>query len=175
MAGGGATGHDLHVDQHLSNIAIQYKPMGMIDTLPTLANMMGIEASFAFGNDIFSVDSNQVVFPDGSWLDEHVYYNSSNMEFKIIDEDYVEEYMRSICAGANGQFSPRCNEAPSSRIFQYQPGKPAACGLGRYAYEHVHRSTTVLNSQLDLSSLILEHDLLRSSDKRHQRGLLDIQ
>jgi len=30
MAGGGATGHDLHVDQHLSNIAIQYKPMGMI-------------------------------------------------------------------------------------------------------------------------------------------------
>jgi len=30
MAGGGATGHDLHLDQHLSNIAINYQPKGMI-------------------------------------------------------------------------------------------------------------------------------------------------
>jgi len=30
MAGGGATGHDLHLDQHLSNIAINYHPQGMI-------------------------------------------------------------------------------------------------------------------------------------------------
>ena len=30
MAGGGATGHDLHLDQHLSNIAIDYEPKGMI-------------------------------------------------------------------------------------------------------------------------------------------------
>ena len=151
-----------------------HKPMGMIDVLPTLANMMGIEAPFAFGNDIFSVDSNQVVFPDGSWLDEHVFYNSSNMEFKIIDEDYVDEYMRSICAGAEGRFSPRCNEAPSSRIFQYQSGKPAVCGLGRYAYEHVHRSTSAFNKILDLSSLILEHDLLCPSDSKHNLSLLDL-
>jgi lipoteichoic acid synthase len=151
-----------------------HKPMGMIDVLPTLANMMGIEAPFSFGNDIFGVDSNQVVFPDGSWLDEHVYYNSSNMEFKIIDEGYVEKYVRSICAGAKGQLSPRCNEAPSSRIFQYRPGKPAVCGLGRYAYEHVHSSTVVLNRNLGFSSLILEHDLLRPSDKKHRHSLLDL-
>ena len=30
MAGGGATGHDLHIDQHLSNVAISYEPKGMI-------------------------------------------------------------------------------------------------------------------------------------------------
>ena len=30
MAGGGATGHDLHIDQHLSNVAIDYEPTGMI-------------------------------------------------------------------------------------------------------------------------------------------------
>jgi len=30
MAGGGATGHDLHIDQHLSNVAINYEPKGMI-------------------------------------------------------------------------------------------------------------------------------------------------
>jgi len=27
---GGATGHDLHIDQHLSNVALQYRPTGMI-------------------------------------------------------------------------------------------------------------------------------------------------
>ncbi len=151
-----------------------HKPMGMIDVLPTLANMMGIEAPFAFGNDIFNVDSNQVVFPDGSWLDGHVFYNSSNMEFKIIDEDYVDEYARSICAGDKSQASSGCNETPSSRIFQYRPGKPPVCGLGRYAYEHVHRSTSAFNRILGFSSLILEHDLLRPSDKKHRHSLLDL-
>ncbi len=151
-----------------------HKPMGMIDVLPTLANMMGIEAPFAFGNDIFNVDSNQVVFPDGSWLDEHIFYNSSNMEFKIFDEDYVDGYVESICSVARGQRSPRCNEPPASRIFQYRPGKPAVCGLGRYAYEHVHSSTAALNRNLGFSSLILEHDLLHPSDAKHQYSLLDL-
>jgi len=151
-----------------------HKPMGMIDVFPTLANMMGVEAPFALGNDIFSVNSNQVVFPDGSWLDEHVFYNSSTMRFKIIDEDYVDEYVKSICAGVTGQLSPRCNEAPSSRIFQYRPGKPDENGLGRYAYEHVHRSTAVLNRNLGFSSLILEHNLLGPSDKKHRHSLLDM-
>lgn len=40
MAGGGATGHDLHIDQHLSNIAIQYRPQGMIaDVIAPIVNV----------------------------------------------------------------------------------------------------------------------------------------
>lgn len=50
--------------------------MGMYDVLPTLGNMFGFHSSYALGHDIFSVDENVVVFPDGNWLTNKMYYNA---------------------------------------------------------------------------------------------------
>ena len=50
--------------------------MGMYDVLPTLGNMFGFNSPYALGNDIFSVDENVVVFPDGNWLTNKMYYNA---------------------------------------------------------------------------------------------------
>jgi len=61
--------------------------MGMIDIMPTLANMLGVKPKYALGNDMFSVEDNVVVFPDGNWLTNKVYYNSSNGEFRQLDLD----------------------------------------------------------------------------------------
>lgn len=71
--------------------------MGMYDVLPTLANMMGLKTKYALGNDIFSVKENVVVFPDGNWLTNKVYYNSQKEEgrFLIPDEPVSQEYINN--------------------------------------------------------------------------------
>ena len=72
--------------------------MGMYDVLPTLGNMMGFSSNYALGHDIFSVDENVVVFPDGNWLTDKMYYNQSNDTGKLLNPDdtvsveYIEKY-----------------------------------------------------------------------------------
>lgn len=84
-------------DNELLNREIT-KVMGMYDVLPTLGNMMGFSSKYALGNDIFSIDENTVVFPDGNWLTDKMYYSQSKGEGKIltldetISEDYITEH-----------------------------------------------------------------------------------
>lgn len=72
-------------------------PMGMIDVLPTISNMLGIKNEFALGHDIFETKWNNIVpFPNGNFLTKNVYYNASKEEYKPltnepIDETYIEE------------------------------------------------------------------------------------
>ena len=72
--------------------------MGMIDIMPTLSNMLGLKPKYALGNDMFNIDENVVVFPDGNWITNKVYYNSSKNEFRqihleeSIDMKYIENY-----------------------------------------------------------------------------------
>ena len=72
--------------------------MGMIDIMPTLSNMLGIKPKYALGNDMFSIDENVVVFPDGNFITNKLYYNSSNGTFRqldlkeSIDMDYIDYY-----------------------------------------------------------------------------------
>lgn len=72
--------------------------MGMYDVLPTLGNMFGFSSPYALGHDIFSVDENVVVFPDGNWLTNKIYYNSQSDEYfslqpeEAISIDYINQY-----------------------------------------------------------------------------------
>ena len=73
------------------------KVMGMIDVLPTLGNMLGIKSDYALGVDIFNEDENCVIFSNGNWLTNKVYYNSQKQEFlplttDILPIDYIEKY-----------------------------------------------------------------------------------
>ena len=85
--------------------------MGMIDIMPTLANMLGLKPKYALGNDMFSISENIVVFPDGNWLTNKVYYNSSTGEFRQLDlessieMDYIEknnQYAENLINLSNG-------------------------------------------------------------------------
>ncbi|MDD4027958.1 MAG: LTA synthase family protein, partial [Bacilli bacterium] len=55
--------------------------MGMYDVLPTLGNMLGINSKYALGNDIFNLKDNIVVFPNGNWLSNKVYFNNQKREY----------------------------------------------------------------------------------------------
>ena len=71
---------------------------GMIDIMPTLSNMIGVNPKYALGHDMFSIDNNVVVFPSGNWMTNKLYYNSSKNTFRqlevdaTIDMDYIDYY-----------------------------------------------------------------------------------
>ncbi len=71
--------------------------MGMYDVTPTLGNMLGFKNKYALGHDIFNIkENNIVVFPNGNWVTNNVYYNSQKGEYltlkeTAISEDYIEK------------------------------------------------------------------------------------
>lgn len=73
--------------------------MGMYDAAPTLYNMIDIENEYVLGHDIFNIkDNNIVVYPNGNYLTNKVYYNNSTGEYKLLDEDdlrMTEDYINS--------------------------------------------------------------------------------
>jgi phosphoglycerol transferase MdoB-like AlkP superfamily enzyme len=71
-------------------------PMGMIDVMPTLGNMLNIYNKYALGKDIMNITDNEnvVVFKDGSYVTSKIYYSARNNEVYalsngIISEDYI--------------------------------------------------------------------------------------
>ena len=73
-------------------------PMGMIDVLPTISNMLGLETKYSLGHDIFDIkNNNTVVFPNGNFLTKDVYYYDSQNNYKVLnvdttlDADYIED------------------------------------------------------------------------------------
>lgn len=66
--------------------------MGMYDVAPTLYNMLDIDNEFVLGHDIFNIkDNNIVIFPNGNFLTNKVYYNNSTGEYKILEEGVILE------------------------------------------------------------------------------------
>ncbi|MBP3635671.1 MAG: sulfatase-like hydrolase/transferase [Bacilli bacterium] len=63
--------------------------MGMYDAMPTLANMLGVKPTYALGNDIMNLKDNIVVFPNGNWLTNNIYYNSQKDQYKVLNTDYI--------------------------------------------------------------------------------------
>lgn len=73
------------------------KVMGMIDVQPTLGNMFNFESPYSLGHDIFNIDDNIVVFPNGDWLTDKLYYHSQKEAWKqlnpndTINMEYIEK------------------------------------------------------------------------------------
>lgn len=65
------------------------KVMGMYDAMPTLANMLNFDYKYALGHDIFSTDNNIVVFPNGNWVTDKMYYNAQKDENLLLKDSVV--------------------------------------------------------------------------------------
>lgn len=71
--------------------------MGMYDVMPTLGNMFGFYNKYQLGHDIFNItDDNIVVFPNGNWVTNKIYYNSQTESWLPLKEteistDYIDE------------------------------------------------------------------------------------
>jgi len=74
-------------------------PMGMIDVLPTLGNMLNIHSKYQLGTDIFNIrnNDNMVVFTDASYITSKVYFSSQKNEIyplnnQAVEEKYIKEH-----------------------------------------------------------------------------------
>ncbi len=66
--------------------------MGMYDVMPTLGNMLGFHNKYALGNDIFEIgESNIVVFPNGNWINNKMYYNSQKAAYLSLSDQPITE------------------------------------------------------------------------------------
>jgi hypothetical protein len=71
--------------------------MGMYDVMPTLGNMFGFYNKYQLGHDIFNItDDNIVVFPNGNWVTNNVYYNAQTGKILTLKEtelptNYIED------------------------------------------------------------------------------------
>lgn len=71
--------------------------MGMYDAMPTLGNMFGFYNKYQLGHDIFQIkDDNIVVFPNGNWVTNKIYYNAQSESYLTLKEteistDYIEK------------------------------------------------------------------------------------
>ena len=83
------------------------KIMGAIDVMPTLGNMFGVNTKYALGNDIFSIEDNIVVFPNGNWVTDKIYYSNQLSEYKEYEEvtkEYIkekEDYAKKLIETSN--------------------------------------------------------------------------
>ena len=66
--------------------------IGMYDAMPTLGNMLGFSNKYALGHDIFNIkENNIVVFPNGNWVTNKMYYNSQKGEYLSLINDAIGE------------------------------------------------------------------------------------
>lgn len=66
--------------------------MGMYDVMPTLGNMLGFYNQYQLGHDIFNIkENNIVVFPNGNWVTNKVYYNSQKGEYLSLTNEAISE------------------------------------------------------------------------------------
>ena len=73
--------------------------MGMYDVQPTLGNMFGFYNKYHLGKDIFNTtDDNIVVFPNGNWLTNKMYYNTQKSEFIGLTDDVITEKYINDCS-----------------------------------------------------------------------------
>ena len=91
----GGTSRDQLLNKEVTEV------MGMYDIMPTLGNMLGIKNEYAIGIDMFSLnegEENVVIFPDGNWLTNKMYYSQSKNEGKLLNPDdtvsidYINQY-----------------------------------------------------------------------------------
>ena len=66
--------------------------MGMYDIMPTLGNMLGFHNKYVLGHDIFNINENNiVVFPNGNWVTNKMYYNSQKAAYLPLSDDPISE------------------------------------------------------------------------------------
>lgn len=71
--------------------------MGMYDVLPTIGNMFGFYPKYALGNDIFSESEKIVIFPNGNFITNKVYYNSLKDEYMFLNNEPIDsEYITRL-------------------------------------------------------------------------------
>lgn len=73
--------------------------MGMYDIMPTIGNMFGFYNKYQLGTDIFNTKGdNIVVFPNGNWVTNKVFYNSQKGAYLPLSNTEISDEYISDCS-----------------------------------------------------------------------------
>ena len=127
--------------------------MGMYDVQPTLGNMLGFENKYALGHDIFSIgddEENIVIFPNGNFLTDTIYYNSQKEKyFDITGYENVAKY-----ASCNQVYKDTPNPIYSEEDENY------ISELSSYSEERIN-----------ISNAIIYYDMINKTDQGFGDGM----
>ena len=141
---------DVQKKLQASNKGVNNNVMGMYDILPTLGNMMGFTDPYALGHDIFNTkDKNIVIFPNGNFMTNKIYYNNSTSSYIALNKKYYDKkthkYTNNVAAkvDSNGYYDG------------VEIGEDYIADLKLY-----------VEKRLDVSNAIIVHDLIKKEASR---------
>lgn len=147
------------------------KVMGMSDALPTLGNMLGFENKYAMGTDIFSLGKNEdniVIFPNGNFLTDTIYYNSQSDEYFDITE-YQNVTANVSCNQQFKSFTPD-QILGDKFIDTYKTTIDDRFSKGKYQEhvnngavdeEYIKKYNEISESKISISNAIIYYDMIR--------------
>ncbi len=147
--------------------------MGMYDVQPTLGNMFGFYNKYALGHDIMSVDDddeNVVIFPNGNFVTDTVYYDSQKDKYFDLT-DYENIMTHSSCNQVYKDTPVPIYDPAVHGVFKSAPD-PDYCqdvidsrindGVVDEAY--ITSYSEYANERIDISNAIIYFDMIEKVD-----------
>lgn len=154
--------------------------MGMYDVQPTLGNMLGFENKYALGHDIFSIgddEENIVIFPNGNFLTDTIYYNSQKEKyFDITGYENVAKY-----ASCNQVYKDTPNPIYSEEVHGiYKTAKDEVYGReaadlrindGVVDENYISELSSYSEERINISNAIIYYDMINKTDQGFGDGM----
>ncbi len=147
--------------------------MGMYDVQPTLGNMFGFYNKYAQGHDIFSLDDdeeNVVIFPNGNFVTDTVYYNSqTNTYFDLTD--YVNVATSVSCNQVYKDTPNPLYSATDHGIFKVledvnygQSALESRINDGVVDTSYIEERSSYAEKRISISNAIIYYDMIYKTD-----------
>ncbi|SDB38339.1 Phosphoglycerol transferase MdoB [Ruminococcaceae bacterium FB2012] len=148
------------------------KVMGMYDVQPTLGNMFGFENSYALGHDIFSIPENEenvVIFPNGNFVTDTVYYN--NQKGTYFDVRGYDNVAKHASCNQNYKDTPNplysgMRDANYKKLHNTAYGADAAAlrtNDGAVDEAYISRYVTYAEERINISNAIIYYDMINKT------------
>lgn len=144
--------------------------MGMYDCQPTLGNMFGFKNEYALGTDIFSLDDdeeNMVIFPNGSFVTDTIYYNSQKDSYMDLT-DYENVAVNASC---NMQFKDKLpQEIFADDYLEYKTLENEKYSYNAYAERiddgvveksYIAEKSEISEQRITISNAIIFYDMIK--------------
>ena len=148
--------------------------MGMYDIQPTLGNMLGFDNKYALGHDIFSIpedEENVVIFPNGNFITDTVYYDSQKATYFDLT-DYSNVMTAVSCNQVYKDTpNPIYNEAVHG-LFKFdkdeeycQENCDTKINDGIIDDEYINSYSSYADEIIDISNAIIFYDMINKTEE----------
>lgn len=154
--------------------------MGMYDIQPTLGNMLGFENKYALGHDIFSIPEdkeNVVIFPNGNFITDTIYYDSQKGTY--FDLDGYKNVMTSVSCNQVFKDTPNPiyseDKHGSFKSAADQDYCAESCEMrindGAVDDEYIQSYASYAEEIIDISNAIIFYDMITKTEEGFEQNM----